>query len=71
MADPRLVHLYNGEYLGAEEDSKALPRDIGVVVITNEDVHYWDALAEDDEEGSGWDTEDEDSNGGDNRIPMT
>lgn len=37
-------------------------RDIGIVVITHEDAHYWDELAEEEDEG-GWDEEDGDSNG--------
>jgi hypothetical protein len=59
-ADPRVIYIRNGEWLNNNEEA---PRDIGVVVITEEDAHYWDAFAEDGEEEKGWDTEDEDSNG--------
>ncbi|KKZ62017.1 hypothetical protein EMCG_03478 [[Emmonsia] crescens] len=61
--DPRAAHLLNGEW--ASEYGVA-PRDIGVVVITEEDIHFWEAFAESDEEGKGWDSEDEDSNAEDN-----
>lgn len=59
LADPKAREMFSQEWLNAE----MAPRDIGVVVITEQDVHYWDALAESDEEGKGWDSEDEDSNG--------
>lgn len=56
--DSRMTYLGNGEWSGGQEKST---KDIGVVVITKEDVHHWDAFAEDEEKD--WDTEDEDSNG--------
>ncbi|KAL1955313.1 hypothetical protein VTO42DRAFT_8845 [Malbranchea cinnamomea] len=59
-ADPWLKHVQGNRWDGIE-----VPRDIGVVVITNEDAHYWDALLEDEEERE-WETEDEDSNAEDN-----
>ncbi|PGH26893.1 hypothetical protein AJ80_01475 [Polytolypa hystricis UAMH7299] len=63
-ADPRVIQLLNGEWVSEKE---AAPRDIGIVVITEEDVHYWDAIAEaDDENKKEWDDEDEDSNAEDN-----
>ncbi|EQL34008.1 hypothetical protein BDFG_03941 [Blastomyces dermatitidis ATCC 26199] len=62
-ADPNTAHLLNGEW--ASEHGIA-PKDIGVVVITEEDIHFWEAFAESDEEGKGWDSEDEDSNAEDN-----
>ncbi|OJD15359.1 hypothetical protein ACJ73_08984 [Blastomyces percursus] len=62
-ADPNTAHFLNGEW--ASEHGIA-PKDIGVVVITEEDIHFWEAFAESDEEGKGWDSEDEDSNAEDN-----
>ncbi|KLJ12021.1 hypothetical protein EMPG_12856 [Blastomyces silverae] len=62
-ADPHTAHLLNGEW--ASEHGIA-PKDIGVVVITEDDIHFWEAFAESDEEGKGWDSEDEDSNAEDN-----
>lgn len=38
-------------------------RDIGVLVITQEDEEYWETFAEDENEEDQWDPEDEDSNG--------
>lgn len=38
-------------------------KDIGVVVITEEDEYLWDNFAEDEEEEENWDGEDVDSNG--------
>lgn len=38
-------------------------RDIGIVVITQEDEEYWETFAEDEDEEDPWDPEDEDSNG--------
>ncbi|KAK2811135.1 hypothetical protein FQN50_002471 [Emmonsiellopsis sp. PD_5] len=62
--DPRAIQLLNGDWAA---EHGIVPRDIGVVVITQEDVHFWDALAEsDDDGGKGWDSEDEDSNAEDN-----
>ncbi|PGH01531.1 hypothetical protein GX51_05218 [Blastomyces parvus] len=62
-ADPHTAHLLNGEWAS---EHGAAPKDIGVVVITEEDAHFWEAFAESDEEGKGWDSEDEDSNAEDN-----
>ncbi|OJD19404.1 hypothetical protein AJ78_00674 [Emergomyces pasteurianus Ep9510] len=61
--DPRAAHLFNGEWAS---ERGVVPRDIGVVVITEEDIHFWEAFAESDEEGKGWDSEDGDSNAEDN-----
>lgn len=60
LDDPRLAQFQNG--LWSAED-KLVPTNIGVVVISDKDVHYWDALAEEDNEDKDWNTEDEDSNG--------
>ncbi|KMP00660.1 hypothetical protein CIRG_00802 [Coccidioides immitis RMSCC 2394] len=61
--DPKFAQFQNGDwYVGYEN----VPADIGVVVISDKDVHYWDAVAEDDEEDKDWNTEDEDSNAEDN-----
>ncbi|OAX80716.1 hypothetical protein ACJ72_04946 [Emergomyces africanus] len=61
--DPRAAHLLNGEWAS---ERGVVPRDIGVVVITEEDIHFWEAFAESDDEGKGWDSEDGDSNAEDN-----
>ncbi|PGH14638.1 hypothetical protein AJ79_02973 [Helicocarpus griseus UAMH5409] len=42
------------------------PRNVGVVEITEEDEQLWEVFAESDDEGKGWDSEDEDSNAEDN-----
>ncbi|EGC47573.1 conserved hypothetical protein [Histoplasma capsulatum var. duboisii H88] len=62
-AGPHTAHLLNGEWVS---ENGGAPRDIGVVVITEEDLHFWESFAESDEEGKGWDSEDEDSNAEDN-----
>ncbi|EEP75897.1 predicted protein [Uncinocarpus reesii 1704] len=58
--DPKFVPFHDGHWYAEHEN---VPKDIGVVVISEQDVHYWDALAEDDDEEKGWNTDDEDSNG--------
>ncbi|KAK2746057.1 hypothetical protein FQN57_003397 [Myotisia sp. PD_48] len=60
--DKAPFYFHDGEWLQGED--QVIPKDIGVVVITREDVHLWNELAE-DEEGD-WDIEDEDSNAEDN-----
>lgn len=58
--DSRIAHVRNGQWHGGHGE---VPKNIGVVVITDEDVQYWDAFAEEDDEEKDWDTEDGDSNG--------
>ncbi|WEW57791.1 hypothetical protein PRK78_003258 [Emydomyces testavorans] len=63
VEDTRFAHFQNGNW--STEHAK-VPTDIGVVVISDKDVRYWDALAEEEDEDKDWDTEDEDSNAEDN-----
>ncbi|KAK2861233.1 hypothetical protein FQN49_004407 [Arthroderma sp. PD_2] len=61
VADPSVQYFRDGKWVEGRE----VPKDVGVVVITQDDSHFWDAIAEDDDEKD-WDTEDEDSNAEDN-----
>ncbi|OAL72798.1 hypothetical protein A7D00_2571 [Trichophyton violaceum] len=61
VADPSVSYFQDGKWVEGCE----FPKDVGVVVITQGDSHFWDAIAEDDDEKD-WDTEDEDSNAEDN-----
>ncbi|KAG5203889.1 Iwr1 domain-containing protein [Trichophyton interdigitale] len=61
IADPSVSYFQDGKWIEGRE----FPKDVGVVVITQGDSHFWDAIAEDDDEKD-WDTEDEDSNAEDN-----
>ncbi|KAI5300479.1 Glucose-repressible alcohol dehydrogenase transcriptional effector [Ascosphaera pollenicola] len=56
--------LRNAQLLRDGDSAAAVPRDIGVVVITDEDAPYWEEFFEDGsgEEGKEWNSEDEDSN---------
>jgi hypothetical protein len=63
-ADPRLVQIHTGEWINAIGPEKEIPRDIGLVVITEEDAQLWDELGETDDDHKEWDSEDQDSNGG-------
>ncbi|KAM5450015.1 hypothetical protein McanMca71_000600 [Microsporum canis] len=61
VADPSIQYFRDGKWVEGQD----VPKDIGIVVITQDDSHFWDAIAEDDDEKD-WDTEDEDSNAEDN-----
>ncbi|KAI1906864.1 hypothetical protein LOZ61_006461 [Ophidiomyces ophidiicola] len=61
--DPKFLHIQQGYW--SIEGEKA-PTNIGVVVISEKDMHYWNELAEDDDDESYWNTGDEDSNAEDN-----
>ncbi|EFR00136.1 hypothetical protein MGYG_03142 [Nannizzia gypsea CBS 118893] len=61
VADPNVQYFQDGKWAEGRE----YPKGVGIVVITQDDSHFWDAIAEDDDEKD-WDTEDEDSNAEDN-----
>ncbi|KAF3483022.1 uncharacterized protein GIQ15_02346 [Arthroderma uncinatum] len=61
VADPSVEYFRDGKWIEGHE----VPKDVGVVVITQDDSHFWDTIAEDEDEKD-WDTEDEDSNAEDN-----